>query len=130
YGRPVVAGRSLEEIEAIVTEAVKQHEEEATINVRLVNPQSKQFYVLGEVNSPGAYPLSGRETALDAIVTAGGLSNRAEPCKLILSRPTAPAGCRTVLPICYHQIVQSGDTSTNYQIMRGARIYVASRSIW
>lgn len=130
YGRPVVAGRSLEEIEAIVAEAVKKEVADAgAINVRLVNPQSKHYYVLGEVNAPGAFPLIGRETALDAIVAAGGLSNRAEPCKIILSRPTQPDGCRIVLPICYQQIVQLGDTSTNYQIMPGDRIYVASRSM-
>lgn len=130
FGRPVVAGKTIEEIEAIVEAALEAElDDPAEINVRLVNPQSKVYYVLGEVNAPAAYPLIGRETVLDAIVTAGGLSNRAEPCDIILSRPSPEDGCRIVLPICYKQIVQLGDTSTNYQIMPGDRIYVASRSI-
>ena len=48
---------------------------------------------------------------------------------IILSRPSPPDGCRTVLPICYDQIVQLGDTSTNYQIQPGDRIYVPTRSM-
>ena len=41
---------------------------------------------------------------------------------------TAPAGCRLVLPVCYRHIVQLGDTTTNYQIMPGDRVFVATRS--
>lgn len=33
-----------------------------------------------------------------------------------------------VLPICYREIVQVGDTSTNYQIAPGDRIYVPTRT--
>src|SRR5207253_1588994 len=86
--------------------------------------QSKVFYVLGEVNAPGAFPLSGRETVLDAILAAGGVTNRASLRGITLSRPTPPEGCRVVLPICYEEIVQIGDTSTNYQIAAGDRIFV------
>lgn len=95
-----------------------------------MTPQSKVYYVLGEVNAPGSFPLIGRETVLDAIVAAGGLTNRADHCDIILSRPSCPDDCRIVLPICYDQIVQLGDTSTNYQIMPGDRIFVATRSCW
>ena len=36
-------------------------------------------------------------------------------------------GCRVVLPVCYRQIVQLGDTTTNYQLQPGDRIYVPSQ---
>jgi hypothetical protein len=32
-----------------------------------------------------------------------------------------------VLPICYEEIVQIGDTSTNYQIAAGDRIFVPTK---
>ncbi|HEY5312832.1 MAG TPA: SLBB domain-containing protein [Pirellulales bacterium] len=130
YGRLVVAGKSIEEIETDVAAAIQAVDKRpAPINVRLVNPTSALYYVLGEVNSPGSFPLIGRETVLDAILTAGGLSDKAAPCDIILTRPSPPGGCRMVLPICYRQIVQLGDTSTNYQIMPGDRVYVATRSL-
>ena len=100
------------------------------ITVRLINRVSKVYYVLGEVNAPGSFPVQGRETVLDAIITAGGLTDRASRRNIILSRPTEPHGCRIVLPICYREIVQLGDTATNYQIAPGDRIFVPTRTFW
>jgi polysaccharide export outer membrane protein len=130
YGRLMVAGKILEQVEADVLAAVRLVEPapDGSINVRLVNPQSAVYYVLGEVESPGSFPFAGRETVLDGILAAGGLSDKASQCNIILSRPTLPEGCRIVLPVCYRQIVQLGDTTTNYQLMPGDRVYVATRS--
>ena len=131
FGRLIVAGRTLEQIESDVMAAVRGVEKEAgAVNVRLVDAQSAVYYVLGEVNSPGSYPFIGRETVLDAILAAGGLTDKASPCNIILSRPSVPCGCRTVIPICYKHIVQQGDTTTNYQVMPGDRIYVATRTLF
>src|SRR5205823_4251466 len=56
-------------------------------------------------------------------------TDRASRRNIILSRPTAPDGCRIVIPICYREIVQLGDTSTNYQLAPGDRIFVPTRSL-
>lgn len=133
YGRPVVAGMTLPVIEAEIQKLVKaklKPGEDVTINVRLVNRVSKVYYVLGEVNAPGAYPVTGRETALDAIIAAGGLTQRASTKNIIMSRPTPPCDDRILLPICYPQIVQLGDTTTNYQVMAGDRIFVPSQGMF
>lgn len=132
YGRFVVAGLTIEQIEEMVNSAVQAVEEDPElepINVRLTVAESAVFYVLGEVNSPGAYPLIGRETVLDALMTAGGLSDNASECDIIVSRPTPPSSCRVVLPVCYNNLIQLGDTTTNYQVLPGDRIYVASRTL-
>lgn len=129
YGRPVVAGKSVPAIEAEVKALVAAKEKKTVpLTVRLIGRQSKVFYVLGEVNSPGSYPLSGRETVLDGLMAAGGLTRSAQERKIILVRPTQPDGCREVLPVCYPQIVQLGDATTNYQLRPGDRIFVPSQS--
>ncbi|GAA5509904.1 polysaccharide biosynthesis/export family protein [Novipirellula caenicola] len=128
YGRVVVAGLTLEDAEALVEQTlVEEGEEETEINIRLLEAMHR-FYVLGEVNSPGSYPLTGYETVLDGILAAGGLTSDAAPCKLLLARPTTSHSCRVTLPICYREITQMGDTATNYQLMPGDRIYVAGRT--
>lgn len=136
FGRLPVAGKTLEVIEADVNALVKSREKEDEKNgnggpilVRLVTRDSKVFYVLGEVNAPGAFPLRGRETVLDAIVAAGGLNTNASRKTIVLSRPTAPDSCRAVLPVDYNGIVQLGDTTTNYQIRAGDRVYVPGRTL-
>jgi protein involved in polysaccharide export with SLBB domain len=131
YGRVLVAGKPIEQVEALVQSVIQAKTPNAgQINVRLISRVSKVYYVLGQVNSPGAFPLAGRETVLDGIVAAGGLNTRASRTNIIVSRPTAPCDCRIVLPVCYPQIVQLGDTSTNYQLQPGDRIYVPAMSFW
>jgi protein involved in polysaccharide export with SLBB domain len=131
YGRLQVAGRTVDEIESMVQEEIKAQVADAgPITVRLISRVSKVYYVLGQVNAPGSFPLQGRETVLDGLVAAGGLNTRASRSNIILSRPTVPDGCRVVLPVCYRQIVQLGDTSTNYQLQPGDRIYVPSQTVW
>jgi protein involved in polysaccharide export with SLBB domain len=136
YGRIQAAGKTADEIESavhayVVAQAKDPKDKEVgPIVVRVVTRVSKVYYVLGEVNAPGAYTLNGRETVLDGILAAGGLTDRASRRNIILSRPTRPDGCRVVLPICYRDIVQIGDTGTNYQLLPGDRIYVASRTVW
>ena len=80
--------------------------------------------MLGEVNSPGSFVYLGSETVLDAILEAGGLTANANQHQIIVSRPSNCNDCRTVMQVCYDQLVQLGDTSTNYQLRPGDRIFV------
>lgn len=129
YGRLIVAGLTLEQaegaIEGMLADAGEDGEQ---VNVRLLESEAV-YYVLGEVSSPGAYPLTGNETVLDGILAAGGLTSRSSPCDILLARPTMPDSCRVTLPICYRQITQLGDTTTNYQLRPGDRVFVGSRTL-
>lgn len=145
YGRIRVAGQTLDQIRTHVQAVVSAREvaraasaqgqdqsvdgDMNEIIVRLVDWKSKVFYVVGEVNSPGAYPYAGNETVLDALLAAGDITRRANRHQIILSRATAPCDQRVVLPICYDHIVQIGDASSNYQIMPGDRIFVPGISL-
>ena len=136
YGEVIVAGKTVRDIENLVRAVIKsqgkdpgsQGKDPGPIVARVVSRVSKVYYVLGEVNSPGAFPLQGREKVLDGIVAAGGLTDRGSRVNIILSRPTPPDSCRVVLPVCYREIVQLGDTTTNYQLAPGDRIYVPGRT--
>lgn len=131
YGRPIVVGKTIQQVEAQVREAIREQEKQAVaITVRLVGKPSAVYYVFGEVNAPGSFPITGRETVLDGIVAAGGLTRKASVGNIILSRPSTPDSCRLVYPVCWRQIVQLGDTSTNYQLLPGDRIYVPSKGMF
>ena len=150
YGRLLVAGLSAQEIQGRVGELVTTYEiakretriglasysgalsnepADYGVTVRLVNQDSALFYVMGEVNAPGSYPLVGHETVLDALIAAGGLSDRANDHKIILTRPQYGGQPRVILPVCYQQVLQLGDVSTNYQLQPGDRIYVPSMTL-
>ncbi len=154
YGRMQVAGLSVPEIQQRVQFAVMQrvatkrqseiglasHTAQTAretndavdygVTVRLVSQERGVVYVMGEVNAPGSYPIMGSETVLDLIIAAGGLSDRANDHKIILTRPQAAGRPRIILPVCYQQVLQLGDTSTNYQLQPGDRIYAPSLTLW
>jgi polysaccharide export outer membrane protein len=128
----MVAGKTLDQIEAEVRAVVlaQTHHDPGPVAARVVSRQGLVYYVLGEVHAPGAFPLTGRETVLDAILAAGGLTERADGRDVILTRPAPPGRRPVVLPVCYPQIVQLGDTTTNYQVAPGDRIFVPVRCPW
>lgn len=129
FGRVVVASMTLEQAEASIQRVIDNKiQKSVQVNVRLIQPIHR-YYVIGEVNSPGAYPLTGNETVLDAIMEAGGLTARASACDLLLARPTDPCSCRITLPVCYRSITQLGDTTTNYHLKPGDRIFVSRQSL-
>ncbi len=130
YGRLRVAGMTVEAIEYMIEERIREVDgEPEAINVQLIETNAATVYVLGEVGSPGSYPIDGNETVLDAILMAGGLTSSASPCDIVLVRPTNPAECRVVLPVCYRQLTQIGDATTNYQVQPGDRIVVGARTL-
>jgi polysaccharide export outer membrane protein len=93
------------------------------VSVRLSNGQSKYYYVLGTVTSPGRFKIAGGETVLDAIVQAG-LRTNSLPEKAYLVRPHPLGGQDQVFKIDWFGIKDRGDTLTNYQLMPGDRVVV------
>jgi polysaccharide export outer membrane protein len=94
------------------------------VSVRLMSSKdSKTYYVLGTVSNPGRFPITGNETVLDAILTAGLRSN-SFPEKAYLVRPHPAGGPNQILRIDWIGIKERGDTLTNYQVFPGDRIIV------
>jgi protein involved in polysaccharide export with SLBB domain len=131
FGRLRVSGLTVEGIESAIEARIAEvnGDDGEPMNVQLIETNGAEVYVLGAVGSPGSYALAGNETVLDAIVMAGGVTSNASPCDIILVRPTPPNGCRVVLRVCYRQITQLGDVTTNYQIQPGDRVVVGARTL-
>jgi polysaccharide export outer membrane protein len=130
-GDVYVVGLTLEQIEQKVAEQLtrtalqtgQKLEEPYRVSVRLANPQSKYYYVMGTVQTQGRFPIKGNETVLDAILQAG-LKSNSLPEKSFLVRPHQPGECDQVLKIDWCAIRERGDTLTNYQLFPGDRIIV------
>ncbi len=123
-----VAGLTLEQVEMKIAQTMNGRvgapKEPYQVSVRLVNgSQSKSYYVLGTVTTQGKFPVTGNDTVLDAILTAGLRSNSL-PEKAYLVRPHPTGGPDQILRIDWVGIKERGDTLTNYQIFPGDRIIV------
>ncbi|MGL4464885.1 MAG: polysaccharide biosynthesis/export family protein [Planctomycetia bacterium] len=131
FGSVAAAGQTTDQLQEYLAKLVfEKSKKKGKVAVRLSTNGSRFYYVLGAVTRPGAYPLTGDETVLDGILQAGGLDLAASEHRIIVSRPSHPCDCRTVLPVCYQDITQLGDVSTNYQLLPGDRIFVARHNFW
>lgn len=130
YGHYYVSGLTPEDVELKLAQALaflperKDEKEPLQVSVRLVDgQQSKRYYVLGTVNTANSFAIKGNETVLDAILLAG-LKSYSLPEKAYLVRPHPNGAEDQVFSIDWFGITQRGDTTTNYQLLPGDRIYV------
>jgi protein involved in polysaccharide export with SLBB domain len=95
-----VAGDTVGEIQQIVNERYGLLFSDLHVSVTLQENNSRRFGVLGEVNTPGLYPISGQTTLLDALTKAGGVKVTAKHGSggtyfIVLLRRTSAGGVQT-----------------------------------
>jgi polysaccharide export outer membrane protein len=130
YGSVYVAGMTLTEAREALEKHLTEFLDEPEVSVDVFAYNSKFYYVVTEGANLGdqlqRVPITGNETVLDAITQIGGLA-RISSKTIWIARP-APAdgsGCAQVLPVNWRAIVDAADTSTNWQILPGDRVFVA-----
>ena len=71
--RVIAAGHTIREVEDSVNYLYRSGPlEHVVVSLSLVTAQSRKVYVMGQVNSPGAYAITQPITALQALALAGG----------------------------------------------------------
>lgn len=95
--------------------------EAPNVTVTLVNPMSRQFYILGEILRTGEYPLIKKLTVMQAFALAGGFTEWADKNKILLYR-RGSQGEETII-IRYNDIIK-GDFSKDIQLQPDDTIIV------
>jgi len=98
--------------EGLTTVALKQEiqdrlsefVEAPTVTVTLVNPVSQRYYILGEVQQVGEYPLIKKLTVIQAFALAKGFTEWASKDEIILYRRSG--GKETMIKIDYDDIAK------------------------
>lgn len=80
------AGRTTMELKKTIQEKLAAFVEAPTVTVTLMNPGSQKYYILGEVQSVGEYPLTKKLTVVQAFALAKGFSEWAAKDEIILVR--------------------------------------------
>jgi polysaccharide export outer membrane protein len=77
-GRVMVGGKTVREVEAILTKALAgDYLRRPQVSVEIAQYRSRSIYVLGEVRTPGKYSIEDQVTLLEVIAKAGSLTNAA-----------------------------------------------------
>lgn len=130
YGAVYVAGMTLGQVKCTIENHLAAYLVNPQISVDVFAYNSRKIYIIADGAGYGqqvvALPATGNETVLDAISRVQGLPAVASLKKIWVSRP-APAGhpCSQILPVDWKAITQAGQTTTNWQLLPGDRIYVS-----
>ena len=146
-GEVYVAGRTPKEIEQELAKAAEEYYDQVDATVEVVQYNSQNFYVFGQVGRPGPLPWTGRDTLLDALAKTQ-LTPLAWPERILVVRGGEPkeGGQTTTQPSLLYGVtgvnppgkddppkhvvvnlmamVASGDMTHNIMLMPNDVIYV------
>ena len=71
-GAVQVAGLTLEKVQGVLTQALRQQYRDVKVAVTVAKLRSIRVYVVGDVQRPGAYDIGSLSTSLNALYAAGG----------------------------------------------------------
>jgi protein involved in polysaccharide export with SLBB domain len=131
YGSVYVAGMTVDEVRRAVEQHLSQFLDNPKVAVDVGAYNSKVYYVIfgsaGFGESVLRFPAMGNETVLDALSQTNGLSQLASKHAIWIARPSpSGAGCDQILPVHWDEITKEANTSTNYQVFPGDRIFIDS----
>jgi len=117
-GEIQAAGLTPEKLSESIAESLQKVmvHPEVTVGVEKVN--SKKYYIQGEVNRPGSYPLVIDTTILEALVNAGGFRDFANTKKIVILRGTER------IKFNYNQVTHGKKMEQNILLKPGDQIIV------
>ena len=134
-GRIEAKGQTLRTIERTLTKLLADgYVKRPQIAIEVEEYRSRNIFIVGEVRTPGKYPLSGQMTVIEAIAQAGSTTTNASSDLLILRRaggggtdggaltPGAP-GVTQTLRVSLADI-EAGRQSTNVILQEGDTVFV------
>lgn len=105
-----------------LTEKLKKYISAPQVSVIVTGVNSHRIYILGEVARPGAMPLLGDMTVLQAISNAGGLSPFANAKGIYVLRTVG--GAQQRFPFNYKQAIKGGSGDQDIALKTGDTIVV------
>jgi polysaccharide export outer membrane protein len=95
---------------------------EATVTVIVRQINSRKIYITGEVNAPGAYPLTGPLTIMQAIALAGGVLEYARLSDITILRDVE--GQTRAFRFNYEDVSRGRKLNQNFALQPGDTIVV------
>lgn len=120
-------GRSIPQVDDELTERLKEYVKYPDVSISVRKLGGKKVMVLGEVDSPGVYMLTGKSTLLEAIALAKGFTTHSIASSVIVIRGgfKKPKGMRINLS----RAIMKGDMSQNIVLKPEDIVYVPKKFI-
>jgi polysaccharide biosynthesis/export protein len=101
-GEMKAEGKTAVELAALIKQKLTPYVQDPKVTVMVKEVNSTRFFVTGEVNHPGTFPLRGKVSVLQAIAQAGGFSTFANSDGIVVIRSE---GKETKIPVRYSDLI-------------------------
>ena len=130
-GDVVAVGRTPVQLAEAISTKLKEYKENPQVSIMVQQVNSYAIYILGEVKSPGKYPLKSKTTLLQAITVASGFSPVAARNKIVVFRFGGNGEGEKDFKIraSYDDIVMRDDSQQNIVLKPGDTIVVPSETM-
>jgi len=126
-----VTGLTIGEISKRLSDQLSEDYVTPVVTVNVATADSQRFWLLGQVRTPGAYPVRKPTTLIEALSLGGGLLTFGEVQEV--GNPEAADLERAILirngdlvPVDFESLVRQGDMSQNVYVRGGDYIFVPS----
>jgi polysaccharide export outer membrane protein len=113
------AGLTPEQLSASITQSLTRYINRPEVSTAVQQVNSRKYYIQGEVQRPGAYPLVVPTTVLEALVNAGGFREFANTKKIIILR-----NGKERLTFNFKDVTKGKNTHQNILLQPGDQIIV------
>ncbi len=110
------------QLKKVIEKGLTKYIATPVVTVVVSSANSKNIYVLGKVNNPGKYPLTGPTTVLQALAEAGGLAEWAKSDDIVILRNQN--GKQIKLEFDYDDVSQGKHLEQNIFLKPGDTIVV------
>lgn len=117
------AGKTVEQLRKEFETRIGEYVSDAPVTIMLQQLGSTQVYIVGKVNRPGAYLMSGQMMVLQALALAGGMTPYAESDDILVVR-VGDDGKQQYLPFNYVKAVAGDGLEQNMALKPGDTVLV------
>ena len=122
-------GKTLKQISVEFGKQLEDYYTTPVVSVNLNQAESQRFWVLGQVKTPGAYPMTGPTTLLEALskygrLSSGEISGETQEVAALDRASLVRKG--QPIPVDLRSLVEYGDMSQNVYLKAGDYIYLPS----
>lgn len=101
------AGKTAHELEGLLAQKFSARIANPTVTVVVKEVNASRVFVLGEVAKPGAYPMRGALTVVQALALAGGMTEFADKGDIVILRRDSDKGMQQRLKLDFNDAVRS-----------------------
>lgn len=122
-GTVTAKGKTLADVQSDIQTRLESYMNKPVISISLRESRSRMYFVYGEVQKPGSYPMKDNLTAIRAISEAGGFTKYGSASKVKILRLKKDGSGNQVIPVSI-KAVTNGDNKQDQRIEAGDVITV------